>query len=76
MFLIKFFVNFALHCHKTAYKRFNFLYNISKSGEYDKTAFQTSKITPFFAANYYSARQILPTQKKQGLNKPLLLCCL
>ena len=49
MFLIKFFVNFAPHCPKTAYKRFNFLYNISKSGEYDKTAFQTSKKTPNFA---------------------------
>lgn len=41
---------------KTAYKRFNFLYNIPESGEYDKTAFQTSNITPNFATNYYSAR--------------------
>ena len=55
---------------KTAYKRFDFLYNIPESGEYDKTAFQTSKITPNFAtknqpkptfnptftANNYSAR--------------------
>ena len=41
---------------KTAYKRFDFLYNIPESGEYDKTAFQTSKITPYFATNNYSAR--------------------
>ena len=59
---------------KTAYKRFNFLYNIPESGKYDKTAFQTSKITPNFATKNYSARQILPAQKKQGLKKPLLLC--
>lgn len=26
---------------ETAYKRLNFLYNISESGEYDKTVFQT-----------------------------------
>ncbi len=59
---------------KTAYRRFNFLYNIPESGEYDKTAFQSSKITPYFATNNYSAHQILPAQKKQGLKKPLLLC--
>ena len=66
---------------KTAYKRFDFLYNIPESGEYDKTTFQSSKITPFFATNIqpkptfnptfasnnYSPRWILPAQKKQGL---------
>ena len=57
---------------KTAYKRFDFLYNIPESGEYDKTAFQSSKITPFFATNYYSARQILPAQKKQ---RPFINLC-
>ena len=65
---------------ETAYKRFDFLYNIPESGEYDKTAFQSSKITPYFAtnnqpkptfnptftANNYSPRQILPEQKKAG----------
>ena len=52
------------------------IYNIPESGEYDKTTFQSSKITPYFATKNYSARQILPAQKKQGLKKPLLLCCL
>ena len=41
---------------KTAYKRFDFLYNIPESGEYDKTTFHTSKITPNFATNNYSPR--------------------
>ena len=58
---------------KTAYRRFNFLYNIPESGEYDKTTFQHSKITPYFATKNYSARLILPAQKSRGL-KNLCFC--
>ena len=60
---------------KTTYKRFAFLYNIPESGEYDKTTFQTSKITPYFAAKNYSLRQILSAQKSRGL-KNLCFCFL
>ena len=53
---------------KTAYKRFNFLYNVSESGEYDKTTFQSSKITPYFATKkLFGALNFACAKKSRGL---------